>query len=179
MLDGRYGDVRTMGNLKDTLDLLWMVCGPIPLISQIVFAVMITCGAIFFIGVRRNSQLLSVLLPLTFFPLFIGAFQSLLSLSAAVNLLRDAETSSGVMSESVTLMGMALLPLLFGFIASLPGFMVVAAGRAHIVWNATTHQSPSARSRQPPKPRRAGYSGDDEIQDEAEKFLSRLTSTRD
>jgi hypothetical protein len=167
-----------MGNLGDTLDLLWLVCGPFYLIVTVVLAVMIAGAASYLVMVRRNPQLLGVFLPLTFFPLFVGAFRSILSLSAAVNLLRHAETSAGVMSESVMLMGMALLPLLFGFVASLPGFMIVAAGRAQVVWKATHSGSDPRTKKSQPKPRRPGYGGD-EIQEEAEKFLSRLTSSRE
>ena len=128
--------------------------------------------------VQRNPPVLGDFPPVTFFPFFVAAFRSLLSLSAVIGLLRESRTSSTDISESVMLMGMSFLPLLFGLIASLPGFMIVAVGRAQVVWKATATTTFAANKKTASKSRRNTY-GDHEIQEEAERFLTKISSPRE
>ncbi len=117
-------DIRSLG------ELLLLTCGWPCLIALLLLSALTWGGGIYLIQTRRRMIIIDYL-PLTWLPLLVGGFRSLLGMITALSLLRGTGGDEGAL-----LVGMAFVPMLLGFSLSIPGFVTVAAGRAALTWHA-------------------------------------------
>jgi len=158
-------------------------------ISKLVSLLVITCGVEFFVSLLaveavliivaaylsfglRAQYALTVIMPLTFTPLFIGSLCSLMALTISVDLVRSAEGPSPEQPDGFLLLGMSAMPVLFGVFLSMPAFMVVVWGRIWLTLQA--NRKPKAlRAKNEKSSRNSEYEAS-----EADQYIAELTKRR-
>lgn len=161
--------------------------------SGLISLLMITCGIEYFISLLaveavlvmvafylsfglRAQYALTLFMPLTFMPLFIGALCSLVTLSISVDLMRSADARSLAQPDGVLLLGMSAIPVLFGVVLTMPAFMVVVWGRIWLTLQA--NRKPRAPKAKKETSSQSTSRGGDYNEAEADQYIAELTKRR-
>jgi len=172
------GGVRSLRNLlkmravSSLFSLLNITCGTEFLVLILVVELVLILAALFSWLILRQQHALMMILPLTFIPLFLGGLRSLITLSTAVALLRDADSNSAEMPDGVLLLAMSAAPVLFGMVATMPAFLIVTVGRVWMTLRA---------NRKPRAPKAivdSGSHGSSHMVSDTDNYLAELARSR-
>jgi hypothetical protein len=165
-----------MGWVLDLFSLLNITCGTEFLVLFLVVELLLVLGGLYSLLVVGHQHALVIMLPLTLIPLFLGGLRSLITLSTAVDLLRAADSSSADQPDGVLLLAMSAAPVLFGVVATMPAFLMVAVGRVWMTWQANR---PPKAAKSAVESGLTGTSRDvDHTATDAEVYMAELTRSR-
>jgi len=165
-----------MRAVSSLFSLLNITCGTEFLILILVVELVLILVALFAWLVLRQQHALMMILPLTFIPLFLGGLRSLITLSTAVDLLRDADSNSAEMPDGVLLLAMSAAPMLFGIVATIPAFLIVTVGR---VWMSfLANRKPKAHKAIIDGGSHGSSRNEDHLASDTDNYLAELTRSR-
>ncbi len=165
-----------MQALSNLLSLLNITCGLEFLILFLVVEALLFTGALYLLFVVRQQQAFVIYLPLTLLPLFIGGLRSLVTLSTAVELLRNADATSADQPDGVVLLAMSAAPVLFGVVVAMPAFIAVVSGRALMVLQA--NRKPRASKQQVESSQLVSSKNGEHVVSATESYLAELVRNR-
>lgn len=159
----------------DVLELARVSSGDTFLIVMVVFELLLIGLATYLIFFVRHQHALGVCIPLSFAPLFIGCFRSLITLATAVTISESMRENSGTQPNFVMLIGVSLAPLLLGAVISAPAFLMLSLVRFYLSIEAYLPRRKSNEISDEETEKAAAAEFDNEL---ANSYLAKLTRSR-